>query len=122
MTGKVVVMSPADYDAWLSTDEQDGTETPVAAGERQFSEFRCDSCHNSAGGNGPSLDHLYGSQVALADGSRTVADEAYIRESILDPRRKTVDGFGPMMPTFQGQITEEQVFELISYIKTIGAE
>lgn len=122
MTGKVVVMSPADYDEWLSTDEQDGAETPVAAGERQFSEFRCDSCHNSAGGNGPSLDQLYGSQVALADGSRTVADEAYIRESILDPRQKTVDGFGPIMPTFQGQITEEQVFELISYIKTIGVE
>ncbi len=122
MIGKVVVMEPAEYDLWLQTDDQDGTETPVAAGERLFSEMRCDSCHNPAGGNGPSLDGLYRSQVALEGGGTAIADESYIRESILDPRQRTVAGFGPMMPTFQGQITEEQVFELISYIKTLGVE
>jgi cytochrome c oxidase subunit 2 len=122
MIGSVVVMTPDEYDRWLQTDDQDGTETPVAAGERLFSELRCDSCHNSEGGNGPSLDSLYGSSVAFTDGTSAIADESYIRESIVDPRQHTVAGFGPMMPTFQGQVNEEQVFELISYIKTLGVE
>lgn len=122
MIGTVTVMSPADYDAWLRTDDQDGSETPVAAGARLFSELRCDTCHNGTGGNGPSLDSLYRSRVAFADGTSGIADEAYIRGSIIDPRQHTVSGFGPIMPTFQGQVTEEQVFELISYIKTLGVE
>ena len=122
MIGSVIVMSPEEYDQWLQTDEQDGSETPVAAGERLFSELRCNSCHNGAGGNGPSLDSLYRTRVAFTDGTNAIADESYIRESIVDPRRHTVAGFGPMMPTFQGQVSEEQVFELISYIKTLGVE
>ena len=122
MIGSVVVMDPDEYDRWLQTDDQDGSETPVEAGERLFSELRCSSCHNNVGGNGPSLDSLYRSRVYLADGTEVIADESYIRESIVDPRRHTVAGFGPMMPTFQGQVSEEQVFELISYIKTLGVD
>jgi cytochrome c oxidase subunit 2 len=122
MIGSVIVMPPEEYDLWLQTDDQDGSETPVAAGARLFSELRCDSCHNNEAGNGPSLSSLYGSRVAFTDGSEAVADESYIRESIVDPRQHTVAGFGPMMPTFQGQVSEEQVFELISYIKTLGVE
>jgi cytochrome c oxidase subunit 2 len=122
MIGSVIVMAPDEYDRWLQTDDQDGSETPVAAGERLFSELRCDSCHNGEAGNGPSLDSLYRSRVTFTDGTSAIADEAYIRESIVDPRQHTVAGFGPMMPTFQGQVNEEQVFELISYIKTLGVE
>ena len=122
MIGSVIVMSPEEYDMWLQTDDQDGTETPVAAGERLFSELRCNSCHNGAGGTGPSLASLYRSRVSFTDGTEGIADESYIRASIVDPRLHTVAGFGPMMPTFQGQVSEEQVFELISYIKTLGVE
>ncbi len=119
MIGSVVVMTPDDYDEWLREDAQGGYETPAASGERLFSELRCDTCHNNLeGGNGPSLAGLYGSPVSLNGGS-AVADESYIRESILDPKQKIVSGFGPIMPTFQGQISEEQVFELIAYIKTL---
>ena len=90
--------------------------------EQGFLRLRCDTCHNDVeGGNGPSLAGLYGSQVSLNGGS-AVADESYIRESILDPRQKIVSGFGTIMPTFQGQISEEQVFELIAYIKTLEVQ
>jgi cytochrome c oxidase subunit II len=119
MIGRVVVMSPDDYDAWLQTERG---ETPAEAGERLFSELRCEGCHMNGDGTAPSLDGLYGSQVLLTDGARVTADESYIRESILDPSHRVVSGFRPAMPTFQGQVTEEQVLELIAYIKTLRVD
>ncbi len=120
MIGTVIVMKPEDYDKWLRQDTQGGYETPIKSGERMFSELRCDTCHNETdGGNGPALAGLFGTQVNLSGGGSVVADESYIRESILDPKQKVVSGFKAVMPTFQGQISEEQVFELISYIKTL---
>ena len=90
-------------------------------GERLFAELRCDTCHGAeGGGRAPSLEGLFGSRVALEGGGQTVADEGYIRESILDPRHRVVMGFRPTMPTFQGQVSEEEVLEVISYIKTLG--
>jgi cytochrome c oxidase subunit 2 len=123
MKGSVVVMSRPDYDEWLATEENGVQDTPVVAGERLFSQMRCESCHGSeAVGKAPSLAGLYGTQVVLADGSRAIADESYIRESILDPKHRVVDGFSPVMPTFQGQLSEEQVLELIAYIKVMDRE
>jgi len=123
MIGSIVVMSQPDYDEWLASEENGVQESPVEAGQRLFSQMRCESCHGAdAVGKAPSLAGLYGSQVVLADGSRAVADESYIRESILDPKHRVVDGYSPVMPTFQGQLSEEQVLELIAYIKIMDPE
>ena len=123
MIGKVVVLSRPDYEEWLQTEENGAQDSPVVAGERLFTQKRCDSCHAEGGvGKAPSLAGIYGTQVLLADGSRVVADESYLRESILDPKHRVVDGFTPVMPTFQGQLSEEQVLELIAYIKTMDAQ
>jgi cytochrome c oxidase subunit 2 len=90
-------------------------------GARLFAELRCDSCHNPDGsGRGPSLEDVFGRTVALASGQSIVADEAYVRESILNPRAKVVAGFRPVMPTFQGQISEEQLLQLLAYIKSLS--
>jgi len=69
----------------------------------------------------PSLDGLFGTRVALAGGSAVVADETYIRESIVNPQAKVVDGWQPIMPTFKGQVTEEQLNALVAYVKTMQA-
>jgi cytochrome c oxidase subunit 2 len=122
MGGWVTVMEPADYAAWLAGAS--GAETnPVAAGERLFTERACVTCHLANGsGRAPSLNGLYGAHVLLADGSTVVADDAYIRESILQPNAKIVAGFRPLMPTFQGQLTEEQVIALTAYIKSLQSQ
>jgi len=83
------------------------------AGEKLFADKACLTCHLSDGlGRAPSLNGLYGAKVLLADGSTVTADEAYLRESILDPKAKIVAGYQPLMPTFQGQMTEEQILNL----------
>jgi cytochrome c oxidase subunit II len=122
MGGWVTVMEPSDYAAWLSGAS--GAESnPVLAGEKLFTEKACVTCHASNGtGRAPSLNGLYGAQVLLADGSTVVADDAYIRESILQPNAKIVAGYQPLMPTFQGQLTEEQILALTSYIKSLQAQ
>src|SRR5918992_502737 len=121
MIGRVVVMKPADYQRWLSGTTAD--EPPAAAGETLFNQRGCASCHAlQSGAMGPSLRGLFGSRVKLQTGQIVVADEAYIRESILNPKAKIVAGYQPIMPTFQGQIGEEQLHQLIAYIKTLGGE
>ena len=114
MIGKVVVMEPSDYQEWLAGSESG--LSPVAAGEKLFNQFQCVVCH---GQRGPGLAGLYGSTVRLSDGSSVRAEENYIRESILNPNAKIVAGFYPLMPTYAGQLTEEQVMELIAYIKSL---
>ena len=118
MIGKVVVMEPADYAAWLAGESSN--QPAEVAGGQLFTEFRCGTCHQEDGrGRGPSLVGIAGKQVKLQDGSEITADEAYLRESILDPRAKVVQGYQPLMPTFQGQIGEEGVFQIIAYLKTL---
>jgi cytochrome c oxidase subunit 2 len=80
----------------------------------------CNSCHKpQGGGRGPSLDGLLGKQIQLSDGRKVMADEAYVRESILNPRAKVVAGYQPVMPTFQGQVSEEQIIQLLAYIRSL---
>ena len=119
MIGRVVVMEPRDYQAWLSGS--DGQ--PLAArGQQLFQQLACVTCHlNDGTGRGPSLAGVYGSKVALANGTGVVADDGYIRESILTPQMKLVSGFQPVMPTFQGLVNEEGVMSLIEYIKSLPA-
>jgi cytochrome c oxidase subunit 2 len=117
MIGKVVVMEPNDYQAWLSGD----TGLPMAArGEQLFQQLGCVSCHLPDGaGRGPSLLGKFGGQETLGNGTVVAVDDVYIRESILAPQQKLVAGYQPLMPTFQGQVNEEGVMSLIEYIKTL---
>jgi cytochrome c oxidase subunit II len=122
MGGWVTVMEPQDYAGWLS-GSSGMTESPVAAGEKLFAEKACNTCHLPDGkGRAPSLNGLYGNKVLVADGSTVTADDAYIRESILQPNAKIVAGYQPVMPTFQGQLTEEQILALTAYIKSLQAQ
>jgi cytochrome c oxidase subunit II len=120
MIGWVTVMEPQQYEAWLAGGAGQGSL--ASAGEKLFQELACSSCHRSdSQGRGPVLDGVFGSQVALEDGRLVTADEAYVRESILNPQAKIVAGFKPLMPTFQGLVSEEGVLQLIEYIKSLKA-
>jgi cytochrome c oxidase subunit 2 len=112
-------MEPVAYEEWLSGAA--AGESMAEIGGRLFTELRCDSCHSPDGsGRGPSLEDVFGRTVSLDSGPAVVADESYIRESILNPRAKVVAGFRPVMPTFQGQISEEQLLQLLAYIKSLS--
>ena len=120
MTGEVIVMEPGDYQAWLSSETQEGSL--AAGGAKLFNDLACNTCHRpDSAGRGPVLDGLLGRTVRLQDGTTTVADEAYVRESILNPSAKIVDGYQPIMPTFQGLVSEEGLVQLIEYVKSLKA-
>jgi len=120
MVGRVVVMEPAAYQAWL-TGETIGT-TLSQRGERLFNDLSCNTCHRSDGsGRGPSLAGVFGQPQQLADGTSVTVDEAYVRESILTPQVKVAAGYTPLMPTFQGLLSEENVIALVEYVKTLKA-
>jgi len=119
MIGQVVVMEPAEYQAWLGGGG--ATQTLSQTGEAMFQQLGCSTCHLSSGqGRGPNLAGLYGSKVTLVDGRTLTADENYIRESILIPGAKVVSGFQPVMPVFQGLVSEEQLNSLIAYVKSLN--
>jgi cytochrome c oxidase subunit 2 len=119
MGGTIVVMEPRDYETWLSGST---VSVPLAtAGAQLFQQLGCSSCHaQGAGVRAPSLQGLFGQPVPLQSGGTVIADENYIRESIFFPQKKVVAGYEPIMPTYEGRITEEQVLQLIAYIKSIG--
>jgi cytochrome c oxidase subunit 2 len=119
MVGDIVVQEPAQYEAWMNG----GSTGPLSAsGEKIFGELGCATCHRTdTQGRGPSLQGVFGKPVELADGRTVTADENYLRECILDPGARRVKGFQPIMPTFQGLVTEEQVNALVAYIKAISA-
>ena len=122
MGGWVTVLEAAEYGTWLS-GSTGGESNPALAGEKLFAERACISCHIGNGtGRAPSLNGVYGAQVLLADGSKVTADDAYIRESILQPSAKIVAGYQPLMPSFQGQLTEEQILALTAYIKSLQSQ
>ena len=120
MIGTVHVLEPQDYEAWLTGGS--ANEPMEVAGERLFEQYACHTCHKMDGtGRGPSLSGLFGKTVALEGGGTAVVDEAYIRESILNPSAKIMAGYKPIMPTFKGQISEEGIIQLIAYIKSLKA-
>jgi cytochrome c oxidase subunit 2 len=117
MVGKVVVMEPEDYQAWLSGVTG---QSLAARGGQLYQQLACHSCHlNDGTGRGPSLVGLYGREVEMASGFKLTANDNYIRESILTPQAKMVKGYGAIMPTFQGQVSEEAVMSIIQFIKTL---
>ena len=120
MTGTVYVMEQNDYQAWLTSGGLTGSMS--ARGEQLFQQLACNTCHVGDGsGRGPSLAGVFGSRVRLDNGQTAVVDESYLRESILTPQTKVVQGYGPLMPTFQGLINEDGLLSLIEYVKTLPA-
>jgi len=117
MIGWVEVMEPTEYQRWLAG----GTEGSLASqGEKLFQKYACNTCHtNDATGRGPVLAGIIGKTVPLANGGSIVADDNYIRESILNPTAKVAAGFQPIMPTFQGQVSEEDLIRLLAYVKSV---
>ena len=119
MIGWVYVMEPMAYQNWLSGGAAEGSM--AENGKKLFEQLACNNCHKEDNsGRGPNLVGVFGKQVQLAGGGTVKADEAYFRESILQPQAKIVSGFEPVMPTFQGLVTEEQLVQLVEYVKSLG--
>jgi cytochrome c oxidase subunit 2 len=117
MVGRVVVQEPQEYEAWLTNAVAD--EPPHLAGAKLFTEFKCITCH---GQQGPTLHKTYGYKrkvVRNGQVGEVVADNNYLRRSILNPQYELVEGYQPLMPTYQGVLTEDQVNQLIAYIKSL---
>jgi cytochrome c oxidase subunit 2 len=122
MVGKIVVMEPRAYEAWLAGEPAAGAPAAAASGEQLFVAKACNTCHRpDSSARAPILNGLFGTQVALQDGTKVTADENYVRESILNPGAKIVQGYQPVMPTFKGQVTEEELIQLVNYVKTLKA-
>ena len=121
MIGSVIAMEPAAFQAWLGSGG--GWESPIASGEKLFNDLACSSCHRAERqGRGPVLTNLFGGTVELQGGGTVTADEAYIRESIVNPQAKITAGFQPIMPTFQGLVTEEQLMQLVAYVQSLSRQ
>jgi cytochrome c oxidase subunit 2 len=117
MVGEVIAMQPEEYEAWLAGGRT-GAST-AQSGEQLFKDLACATCHLPDNtGRGPSLVNLAGATVQLVDGRTVVADDNYLRESIVNSQAKIVKGYQPIMPVFQGQIGEENLMQLISFIKS----
>jgi cytochrome c oxidase subunit 2 len=121
MIGTVYVMEPADYQTWLAGEGSiSGGGSMAERGAQLFTQLACVTCHLAdSSGRGPSLVGVFGSTVTLNDGTKVVADESYLRESILTSQAKTVAGYQQLMPTFQGLVNENDVASLIEYIKSM---
>jgi cytochrome c oxidase subunit 2 len=122
MGGWVYVMEQGDFDRWLSGTNSD--QTPVQAGADLFNtKLGCASCH--AGGDsqrGAKLEGIFGKEVKFVGGGSQIVDDQYIRNSILNPAGQVVEGYSPIMPTFKGQVTEEQLGYLVAYVKSLSGD
>ena len=116
MRGQVIALPPMQYQEWLRSNRE--VEPMTTVGARLYQQMGCAMCHGTA--LAPALEGIFGSSVQLASGERVLADEAYMRESILNPRAKLVAGYAPIMPTFQGQLSEEDLTQLVAYIKSLA--
>ncbi len=116
MVGTVTVMQPADYRKWLA--DLDGQPLGTT-GADLFQSLSCVTCHTGPDRQAPNLGGLAGSMVKLTDGRTVIADDNYLRDSILNPKLQVVAGYKPVMPTFQGLLSEEDLAKLIHYIKSL---
>jgi cytochrome c oxidase subunit 2 len=121
MIGDVVVLSEEDYRKWLAGSTSGNSL--AQNGERLFASLSCAACHNARpDARGPSLANVYGSRLALSTGATVIADDAYLRESILNPSQHITQGYAPIMPTYQGQVSEEGVIALVEYIRHLDSD
>jgi len=120
MIGNVVVMEPQDYAQWMAG----GPSVPLPeAGKQLFTSLGCATCHRfDIQGRGPNLQNAFGKPVLLEDGRTVTMDDNYVRESILNPTAKIVSGFKPVMPTFQGLVSDEQLNALVAYVKSLAQQ
>jgi cytochrome c oxidase subunit 2 len=119
MIGSIVVQEPDEFERWLAGGAPG--ESMEQAGEKVFLASGCPTCHTPDGaGLGPALLGVYGNPVKLTTGETVTADDAYMRESILLPKAKIVQGYSPIMPSFQGQMTEEQLNNVLAYLRALG--
>jgi len=120
MKGTVTVMSQQDYALWL---EGGPKKSPVDAGEFLFTQMGCITCHSGRDdARGPSVDGIFGEEVTLLGGETLVRDEDYLRESIAESNKRIVQGYTPLMPSFSNQLTDEDVMNLVAYIKSLDGE
>ena len=119
MVGRVVALPPTQYQEWLRSNRV--AESMATTGAQLFQQMGCAVCHG-AGSLAPPLEGVFGSSMQLQGGETVLADEAYMRESILHPRAKMVAGYAPIMPTFQGQLSEEELAQLVAYIKSLARQ
>ena len=120
MIGQVVVMSQDDYKKWLASSTS-GVSL-AQNGERLFASLSCTACHNGTPtARGPNLAGVYGSTLTLANGQKVTVDDEYLRQAILNPSAHITEGYAPIMPTYQGQVSEEGLFSLVEYIKNLNS-
>ena len=121
MGGTVTIMEPGDYEKWLAGIEKG--PSVIASGEELFKAKACHTCHRAdSAALAPILHGVFGEEVELQTGETLVVDADYIRESMLNPTARVVKGYTPLMPTYQGQISEEEILQLISYIRSLATE
>ena len=121
MVGDVIVMTPDDFKAWLAGSTSGNSL--AQDGERLFSSLSCGACHNTRpDARGPSLASVYGAKLTLSTGQTITVDDAYLREAILNPSQHLTQGYAAIMPTYQGQVSEEGVFALIEFIRNMKSD
>jgi len=119
MIGEVTALSPDDYKKW--TEESTSGMSLAQNGERLFASMGCNACHSgNAAARGPSLAGVFGSKLTLTNGSQVLVNEAYLRDAILNPSQHVTSGYAPIMPTYQGQISEDGLIDLVEYLKTLS--
>jgi cytochrome c oxidase subunit 2 len=119
MTGRIVVLTPTDYEAWLAKEATTGTL--ATEGANLFRQLGCSGCHGAGSAvRAPPLEGLYGRPVALQNGGSVIADDKYIRDSILLPNTQVVAGYEPQMPSYAGKASEDEVVSLVAYIKSLA--
>jgi cytochrome c oxidase subunit II len=119
MIGDIVAMTPDDYQAWTAGSTSGASL--AQNGERLFASLGCNACHSGTpSARGPNLAEVYGSKLQLKDGSAMTVDDAFLRETILNPSEHTTAGYAPIMPTYQGQVSEEGLIDLVEYIKNLS--
>jgi cytochrome c oxidase subunit 2 len=120
MIGEITVLSPEDYQKW--TEGSTSGMSLAQNGERLFATMGCNACHSgSAAARGPNLAGVYGSKLQLASGSEVLVNEAYLRDAILNPSQHVTAGYAPIMPTYQGQVSEDGLIDLVEYIKGLDS-
>ncbi len=118
MIGQITALKPDDYEKW--TRESTSGMSLAQNGERLFASLGCISCHSgNAAARGPNLAGVYGSRVQQADGTQVLVNDAYLRDTILNPSQHVVAGYAPIMPTYQGQVSEDGLIDLVEYIKNL---
>lgn len=120
MGGTVYVLEQNEYQRWLGGGA--AVEPLEVTGERVFQQQGCLSCHSGQpGALGPNLAGIFGHEVEFEDGTTATVDESYLRESILNPQARIVAGYAPVMPTYDNILSEDQLLQLIAYIKSLSA-